>query len=82
MSTQVRERTARSEVRPVGVTKIPFGLNLGETIAVLLAAAALVFVVAQYFSSLKPEEDKLSAIEAQLEAQQKSIIANATPPGE
>ena len=82
MSTQVRERMARSEVRPVGVTKIPFGLNIGETIAVLLAAAALVFVVAQYFSSLKPEEDKLSAIEAQLEAQQKSIIANATPPGE
>jgi hypothetical protein len=82
VSTQVRERTARSEVRPVGVTKIPFGLNIGEAIAVLLAFAALVLVVAQYFSSLKPEQDRLRAVEAELDTQQKSIIANAKPSGE
>ncbi len=81
MSTQVRERVPRSEVRQVGVTKIPFGLNLGEAIAVLLAAAVLVWAVAQYFSSLKPEQDRLRAIQAELDAQQRSIIANAKPSG-
>jgi len=81
VSTQVRERVARSEVRQVGVAKIPLGLNLGEAIAVLLAAAVLVLAVAQYFSSLKPEQDRLRAIQADLDAQQRSIIANATPSG-
>ncbi len=81
MSTQVRERVPRSEVRQVGVAKIPFGLNLGEAIAVLLAAAVLVLSVAQYFSSLKPEQDRLRAIQAELDAQQRTIIANATPSG-
>ena len=87
MSTQVRERVPRSEVRQVGVAKIPFGLNLGEAIAVLLAAAVLVLAVAQYFSSLKPEQDRLRAIQAELDTQQRTIIANATqsvapPPAE
>jgi hypothetical protein len=77
VSTQVRERVPRSEVRQVGVAKLPFGLNLGEAIAVVLAAAVLVWAVAQYFSSLKPEQDRLRAIQAELDAQQRSIIANA-----
>ena len=81
MSTQVRERIARSDVRQVGAAKIPFGLSLGEALAVLLAVALLVFVVAQYFSSLKPEQDRLRSLETQLDAQQKSIIANANPQG-
>jgi len=63
------------------VTKIPFGLNPGEAIAVLIAAAVLLWAVAQYFSSLKPEQDRLRAIEAELDAQQRSIIANAKPDG-
>lgn len=77
MSTQVRERVRRSEVRQIGVTRIPFGLNIAEAVAVVLAAGLLVWVVAQYFSSLKPEQDRLRAVEAQLDAQQRSIIANA-----
>ena len=81
MSTDVRERLSRAEVRPVGVARIPFGLSLGESIAVLIAAALLVIVVAQYFSSLKPEQDRLRALEVEAEAQQRSIIANAKPTG-
>lgn len=81
MSTQVRERAARSEVRPVGVAKIPLGLNVGEAIAVLLAAAVLVWTVTHYFTSLKPEQDRLVAIEAELYAQQQSIVANTKPGG-
>ena len=80
MSTQVGERVHRSEVRQVGVTKIPFGLNLGEAIAVLLGAAVLLWAGAYYFSTLKPEQDRLRAIEAELDAQQRSIIAGAKPP--
>jgi hypothetical protein len=72
---------ARSEVRPVGLAQIPFGLNLGETIAVVLAAVALVLVVVQYVSSLKPEQDRLRAVETELDIQQRSIIANASPSG-
>ena len=52
MSTQVRERVTRSEVHQVGVAKIPFGLNLGEAIAVALymlpALAAVIIVLARY----------------------------------
>lgn len=81
MSTQVRERLARSEVRPAVATRIPLGLSVGEAIAILLAVVVLVFAIAQYFSSLSPEQDRLRAIEAELEAQQRSIIANAKPPG-
>ena len=81
MSTQVRERVHRAEVRPFGVTRIPFGLNLGEAIAVLLGVALLVWAVVYYFSSLKPEQDRLRAVEAELDAQQRSIIAIAKPPG-
>ncbi len=77
MSTQVRERVSRSGVRQVGATKIPFALSLGELIAVLLAAAVLVWAVTQYFSSLKPEEDRLRAVEAELDAQQRNIVATA-----
>ncbi len=77
MSTQVRERVQRSEVHQVGVTKMPFGLNPGEAIAVLLGVAVLVWAVAYYFSALKPEQDRLRAIEAELDAQQRSIIAGA-----
>lgn len=81
MSTQVRERVSRSEVRKVGVAKIPFGLSLGEAIAFLIAVALLVWVVAQYFSSLRPEQDRLRVIETQLDEQQRNIIANAATTG-
>lgn len=77
MSAQVRERAARSEVRQVGVRKLPFRLSVGEAVAIVLAAAVLVFAVAQYFSSLKPEQERLRKIEAELDAQQRNIIANS-----
>lgn len=69
----------RSEARTFRIAKMPLGLSLGEAIAILLAAAVLLFAVAQYFSSLKPEQGRLRALEAELDAQQRSIIANAKP---
>lgn len=81
MSTQVRERISRSVVRTVGSPKIPLGLNRGEIIAALVAVAILLLALTQYFSSLRPEQDRLRALEAQLEAQQQSIIKNTAAPG-
>jgi hypothetical protein len=69
----------RPEARAVRAPKIPLGLSVSEAIALLLAAAVLVFAVAQYFSSLKPEQERLRVMEAQLDAQQQSIIDNAQP---
>lgn len=61
--------------------EIPLGLSPGEAIAILLAAAGLLFAVTQYFSSLRPQQERLQVLEAQLDAQQRSIIANATTTG-
>jgi hypothetical protein len=63
------------------VSTLPFGLNIGEGIAVLLAAVVLVLAAVYYFSSLRPEQDRLSKLNAELAEQQRSIIAIANPRG-
>ncbi|MEK6408768.1 MAG: hypothetical protein AABN34_17735 [Acidobacteriota bacterium] len=72
----------RSEVRSIKVTGIPFGLNPGEAIAALFAVVSLVLVLVYYFSSLKPEQDRLRILEAELSEQQKNIIASTGHVGE
>jgi hypothetical protein len=76
VSTQVRETIRRPDVRQIRVTRIPFGLGVGETIATLLAFVLILWVLVYYFSSLKPEQNRLRTIESQLDAQQRSIIAS------
>ena len=79
MSTQVRERTSRSEVRQLRLTRLPFGLSAGEAIAALLAVVLLGWVLGYYFYSLGPEQDNLRRLEADLAEQQRNIIAGAQP---
>lgn len=81
MSTQVRDRVVRGAARPVRAAKIPFGLNAAEIIAALVAIALLVSVAVYYFSSLKPRQDRLHALELEFADQQRSISAIATPVG-
>lgn len=81
MSTQVRERVSRSGVRSVRVNRLPFGLSIGEAIAVFLALVLLVSVITYYFSWLRPEQDRWLKLEAELREQQKSIIAVNNPTG-
>ena len=81
MSTHVRERVSRSEVRSIRVSGIPLGLTPGEAIAALFAVVSLVLVLVYYFSSLRPEQDRLRTLEAELSEQQKNIIANIGPGG-
>ena len=81
MSAQVRERVSRTEVRSVRVNKLPMGLSIGEIIGILVALVLLVSVATYYFSSLKPEKDRLIILEAELQEQQRNIIANRTQTG-
>ena len=76
MSTQVRETIRRPDVRQLRVTRVPFGLSIGEAIATLLAVVLVLWTLAYYFTSLKPEQDRLRTIESQLTAQEQSIIKN------
>lgn len=76
MSTQVRETIRRPDIKQIRVTRIPFGLGVGEAVAILLAVVVVLWTLAYYFTSLKPEQDRLRTIEAQLEAQQQSILKN------
>lgn len=80
MSTQVRDRVVRSEARSLRAAKIPLGLNAAEMIAALVGIVLLVWVVFYYFSSLKPQQDRLHGLEADFAIQQKSILDNARPP--
>jgi hypothetical protein len=79
VSTQVRERVARIEARSTRVTKLPLGLNAGEAIAALLAIVLLVWLVAAYSTSLRPQQERLRALETELAEQQRSILASSTP---
>src|SRR6185295_14050423 len=80
MSTQVRERVSRSGVRSVRVRRLPFDLSVGELIAAVIAIGLLVSVITFYFYSLRPAQDRLHALELELQEQQKSIIAGTIAP--
>jgi hypothetical protein len=80
MSTQVRERVSRSEVRKIKTTMLPFGLSAGESIAALLGLVLIIWVTAYYFTSLRPQQDQLLVLENQLAEQQKNIALNPSQP--
>jgi len=60
---------------------MPLGLSAGEMIASLLAVTLLVWLVIAFFMSLRPQQERLRSVEAELAEQQRSIIAGATPSG-
>src|SRR4029078_1741465 len=76
MSAQVRERVSRSEVRTVKVSRLPLGLKPAEAIAAVLAIVVFVFAVFSYFSSLRPEQERLRLLQAEMDEQQRNIIAS------
>lgn len=81
MSTHVRERAVPVQARSVRAARIPFGLNAAEAIAALVGIILLAWVVFYYLTSLKPQQDRLHALEADLAIQQKSILDNTKPLG-
>lgn len=79
MSTQVRERVARTDVRRTGGRSMPLGLSAGEAVVALIGIVLLLWAAVFYFSSLKPKKDRLQALETQLTQQQQDIIRNMKP---
>jgi hypothetical protein len=58
---------------------MPFGLSALEIVAAFLTLVFFLVVVGYYFSSLKPEQDRLASLEQQLEQQQSQLIKSRTP---
>ena len=80
MSTRVRERVTRTEVRKIRTVSLPFGLRAGELIAAVLGLILIIWVTAYYFTSLRPQQDQLLVLENQLAEQQKNLALNAGQP--
>jgi hypothetical protein len=77
MSTRVRERVTRTEVRKIRAVSLPFGLRAGELIAAVLGLILIIWVTAYYFTSLRPQQDQLLVLENQLAEQQRNLALNA-----
>ncbi|MCI0490761.1 MAG: hypothetical protein L0229_29555 [Blastocatellia bacterium] len=82
MSSQVREPVSRFEVRRLPSPSKPFGLSAGEIAVSLLVLAFLILVAVYYFVSLRPEQDRLQKLEAELAAQQRVLMETVNRPGE
>ncbi|HWP44679.1 MAG TPA: GspMb/PilO family protein [Blastocatellia bacterium] len=82
MTSYVRERLFRQEIGAQPHVSKPFGLSAGELVAAFLTLAFFVVVICYYFTSLKPEQDRLARLEAQLREQQAQIIGEAGKPKE
>jgi Tfp pilus assembly protein PilO len=67
MSTHVRERLSRVQARSGGAARRPFGLSPAEIIVACLTLVVFTFVVIYYFSSLRPEQERLNRVEADYE---------------
>ena len=81
MSSQVRERVSRFEVRSTGRAVLPFGLSSREIVAAALALLFFLVVLVYYFTSLRPEQDRLRQLEERLK-QQDAIVNNAPGNGD
>ena len=81
MSTQVRERVSRTEARSTKTSRMPLGLSAGEMIAAVMAFALLVWLIVAYFTSLRPQHERLRSLETELAAQQRSILGASVVTG-
>ncbi|HEX8184458.1 MAG TPA: GspMb/PilO family protein [Blastocatellia bacterium] len=79
MSSQVRERPSRVEVRSAKRVALPFGLSSMEIVAAALALLFFVVVLVYYFTSFRPEQSRLRELEERL--RQQDVIVNAAPAG-
>ena len=79
MSSQVRERVSKFEVRKVRATRLPFGLSSGEIVSAVLVLLFFVVVIVYYFTSLRPEQSRLNRLENELKKAQLEIAEIAAP---
>jgi hypothetical protein len=79
MSSQVRERVSKFEVRKARATRLPFGLSSGEIVSAVLVLLFFVVVIVYYFTSLRPEQSRLNRLENELKKAQSEIAEIASP---
>lgn len=79
MSSYVRERVFKQQIGATRRRSKPFGLSAVEIVAALLTIAFFIVVLGYYFTTLKPEQDRLARVEKQLEQQQAVIITRKLP---
>lgn len=80
MSSQVRERVSRFEVRSAARAARPFGLSSLEIVAAALALLFFVVVLVYYFTSLRPEKARLQQLDEKYR-QQEALVNNAPDGG-
>lgn len=78
MSSQVRERVSRVQVRSTSRVARPFGLSSKEIVAAALALIFFLVVIVYYFTSLRPEQARLRQLEQRLREQD---VIVSTPAG-
>jgi hypothetical protein len=81
MSSQVRERAPRVEVRSITRSARPFGLSPKEIVVAALALLFFVVVIVYYFTSLRPEQARLRQLEQRL-AEQDALVKDAPAPAD
>jgi hypothetical protein len=74
MSSYVRERILRREVGAHGRSSKPFGMSAGQIVAAILTLVFFGVVLSYYFTSLRPEQDRLARLEKLLDEQRAQII--------
>ena len=81
MSSQVRARLSRIELRSLKISALPFGLSSREAIAALLALISLILSLVYYSSSLKPEQDRLNQLQSEYDKKLKVMVDGAAAAG-
>ena len=79
MSSQVRERLSRVETRSRTLARRPFGLSPTELVVCALAVLFFVMVIVFYFTSVKPEQERLKRLEAEVAKQEDLLIQSVKP---
>lgn len=73
MSTHVRERVSRVEVKPIKLPARPFGLSPAELLSAAAVLLFFVLVMVYYFTTVGPEQDRVRQLKAQRDEQQAII---------
>ncbi len=79
MSSQVRERLSRVDTRQRSLASRTFGLSPIELVVGALAVLFFVMVLVFYFTSVKPEQERLKALEAEVAKQEDLLIQSVKP---
>ena len=79
MSTQIRERVAKLEIRRPHLSASRLNFSAGEIAAALIVLLFFFGTLYYYFSSLKPEQDRLARLEAQYNLQKQQIASILKP---